>query len=112
MDCWHHEIERASSETEVVRSAADYLFLWAPQELAPLCLGWRDLRIDTAADVERMKQWLVEGVASAHCASPHAAALRELASYFWNAAFKIQELRRARLHLVPATTHAPSPLFH
>lgn len=112
MDCWHHEIERAATETEVVRSAADYLFLWAPQELAPLRLGWRELRIETAADVERMKQWLVEGVASAHCASPHAAALRELASYFWHAAFKLRELRRSRLRLVPAATHAPSPLFH
>src|SRR6266704_4820792 len=112
MDCWHHEIERAATEREVVRGAADYLFLWAPQELAPLTLGWRDVRVDTAEDVERIKRWLVEGMASTHCASPHAAALRELASYFWHAALKIQELRRAHLHLVAPASHAPCALHH
>ncbi|MGZ5073118.1 MAG: hypothetical protein ACXWHB_01895 [Usitatibacter sp.] len=112
MDCWHHEIDHATTEREVVRSAADYLFLWAPQELAPLTLGWRDLRCESAEDVERIKQWLVEGMASTHSASPFAPALRELASYFWHAAFKIQELRRSRLRLVVPALHATSPLFH
>ena len=112
MDCWHQEIDRAKTEAEVVRNAADYLFLWAPQELAPLSLGWRDMRVENADDVERMKEWLVEGVAGTHCASPHANALRELASYFWHAAFRIRELRRSRLRLVVPPVHAPSLLFH
>ena len=112
MDCWHHEIDRARTEAEVVQGAADYLFLWAPQELAPLSLGWRDLRIENARDVERMKEWLVEGVASTHCASPHAAALRELASYFWHAAFRIRELHGSQLHLVAPAMPAASALFH
>jgi hypothetical protein len=112
MDCWHHEIDRAPNEAEVVKGAADYLFLWAPQELAPLSLGWRDLRVEDAADVERMKQWLVEGVASAHSISPHAAALRDLASYFWHAAFRIQELRRSRLRLGAAPAFPASHLYH
>ena len=112
MDCWTHEIDRAPTEAEVVKGAADYLSLWAPQELAPLSLGWRNLRIEDAADVERMKQWLVEGVASAHSISPHAAALRDLASYFWHAAFRIQELRRSRLHPVAAQTYLASHLYH
>ena len=49
MDCWHHEIDKATTEDEVVNSAADFLALWAPQELAPLTLGWRDLRIESGA---------------------------------------------------------------
>jgi hypothetical protein len=112
MDCWHHEIDKATTEDEVVKSAADFLALWAPQELAPLTLGWRDLRIEDASDVERMKQWLVESVSSAHSISPHAAALRELASYFWHAAFRIHELRRSRLLLIPAQSHRASSLYH
>jgi hypothetical protein len=96
MDCWQHEIDRAATEAEVVTNAADYLLLWAPGELAPLSLGWRDLRIENAADIERMKRRLVEGVASAHSISPHAVALRDLASYFWHAASRIQDLRLSR----------------
>lgn len=112
MDCWHHEIDRAATEAEVVRSASDYLFLWAPQELAPLTQGWRDLRIETTADVERLKTWLIEGVASAHSIAPQAAALRELASYFWHAAARINELRRSHPHLVNPATYPSMPLLH
>jgi hypothetical protein len=112
MDCWHLEIERAATESDVVKSASDYLFLWAPQELAPVTLGWRDLRIETTADIERLKNWLIEGLASAHSIAPNAAALRELASYFWHAAARINEIRCSRLHMVPAASYAPARLLH
>ena len=112
MDCWHHEIDRAATEAEVVRSASDYLFLWAPQELAPLTQGWRNLRIETAADVERLKCWLIEGLAGAHSIAPHAAALRELASYFWHAAVRINEIRRSGMHVVQPMSSASIPLLH
>jgi hypothetical protein len=97
MDCWRHEIDVAATESEVVRIAADYLYLWTPRELTSISLGWRDLRIESAADVERMKGWLVEGVSGGHSISREAAALRELAGYIWHAASRIQELRRPRL---------------
>ena len=112
MDCWHHEIDRAATEADVVRSAGDYLFLWAPHELAPLSLGWRDLSIETPDDIERVKQWLIDGVASAHSIAPRAAALRELASYFWYAAERIREIRRSRLRLVSATEFPASAMLH
>jgi len=93
MDCWQDEIRRASTETEVVRLAADYLTLWAEVELKPLTLGWRDFTIESAADVERVKRWLVESVNSSQSLAPNAAELRELASYFWHAAARIGEIR-------------------
>jgi hypothetical protein len=99
MDCWHQEIDRATTENEVVRNAADYLYLWAPQELAPLTQGWRELRIESAADVERMKRWLLEGLAGRHSISPHASQLRVLANYFWHAAARIGEIRCTHLYL-------------
>lgn len=99
MDCWHHEIEQATTESEVVRKASDYLYLWAPQELAPLTQGWRELRIESVTDIERMKRWLVEGLAGRHSISPHATQLRVLANYFWHAAARIGEIRRTHLYL-------------
>jgi len=86
MDCWHTEIDRATSEADVLKAARDYLALWGTRELAPVTRGWRELRVDSAADLERVKGWLTE------CAQ-----LQELARYFWHAASRIDELRRVRL---------------
>jgi hypothetical protein len=97
MSCWHDEIDRALTEAEVVRSAREYLALWAASELAPLTLGWRRLELETSADIARVKGWLTE--------TPQ---LPELASYFWHAAARIEELRRMRL---PPPAHAATRQF-
>jgi hypothetical protein len=94
MNCWHDEIDRSLTEDDVVRCAREYLALWAPSELAPLTLGWRELAIENASDVKRLKLWLTE-----------TSQLRELATYFWHAAARIEEIRRSRvrlLHFTPA----------
>ena len=102
MDCWHHEIDKATSENEVVRCASDYLALWAPRELEPLALGLVEMRIENANDVERVKRWLTDNKASAYSNPSHAAHLRELAAYFWHAASRLSELR-APVVLPPAS---------
>jgi hypothetical protein len=96
MDCWHHEIDKATSEAEVVRSAGDYLVLWAPREIAPTTLGLSALRIENCDDIERVKSHLADSPAAATAATPQQAHLRELADYFWHAASRIGELRRSR----------------
>jgi len=55
MSCWHDEIDRSMTESDVVRGAREYLGLWAPCELTPVTLGWRELKMDSAADVFRVK---------------------------------------------------------
>jgi len=95
MDCWQNEIRRASTEAEVVRLAADYLTLWADAELEPLTQGWRHFTIENAADVERVKRWLVESVNTTQSLAPNATDLRSLATYFWHAAARIGEIRDA-----------------
>jgi hypothetical protein len=95
MDCWHRELERSGTEADVVQSASDFLALWSPRELEPLTLGWRDLRIEGAADIERMKRWLVDEAAEL-AIGPGAGELRELGDYFWHAAMRIEELRAQR----------------
>ncbi len=96
MNCWHREIENATTEAEVAQSASDYLTLWGPQELEPVTQGWRELRIETPADIDKVRGWITEGPATSATAAP----LRELAGYFWHAAARIAEIRRARLQLV------------
>src|SRR5258708_25140717 len=108
MDCWHDEIERAQSEADVIRLAQDYLSLWSPQELAPLTMGWREIRVDNAADVERIRQWLAEGLAGSLSASQGAAQLRGLRDYFWHAALRLRELHAAN----PAGFSNVAGIFH
>lgn len=93
MDCWHRELERASTESDVVQNAKDFLALWSPQELAPLTLGWRDVTVESADDVERLKKWVVEDIGGELSAAPEAANLLPLGDYLWHAATRIGELR-------------------
>ena len=95
MDCWHREIQKAATESDVIRNASDFLTLWSPGELAPLTLGWRDVHLENADDIARMKRWLVEDVGGELSVAPGAAQLRELGDYFWHAAARIEEIRRS-----------------
>ena len=96
MSCWHREIERSRTEAEVVGAARDFLALWSPRELEPLTQGWRELRIENADDVERVKRWAVEEVGGELSATPDARALTEFGDYFWHAAVRIGEIRACR----------------
>lgn len=91
MDCWQREIRRSGTEDDVVRSARDFLALWSPGELAPVSLGWRPLKIESAADIERMKKWVVDDLGT----DPEARHLAELGDYLWQAAARIREIRGA-----------------
>ena len=93
MDCWHRRLEASRTETEVVRSASDFLSLWSPRELSPLTLGWRKVDVESASDVERMKRWLIEDLGVDVSLEPDAARLRGLGEYFCHAAHRIEEIR-------------------
>jgi len=95
MDCWHRELERTRTEADVVRNANDFLTLWSPQELAPLTLGWREVRIESATDLERVKRWVVDDLGGTLAVAPEAP-LRELSDYLWHAAARIGEIRAAQ----------------
>lgn len=98
MDCWHRELDRATTEDQIVGNAKDYLHLWAPQELAPLTLGRREVRIDSAADLERWKAWLTQRLSSTLTIERNLAELGQLTDYLWHAADRIGEIRRSRVH--------------
>jgi hypothetical protein len=95
MDCWHHEIDKAKSEADIVRSASDYLNLWAPRELDPVNLGLTEMRIDSTADIERVKRWLGDPQLTERAGNSNKAHLRELANFFTHASSRIGQIRRA-----------------
>ena len=97
MDCWHHELENASSEAEIMKSATDYLRLWAPRQLSPMSIGLADLKIRCTDDIETVKQRLSDTPAYTDVKTRDGAHVRELAEYFWRASARIVELRRAPL---------------
>ena len=92
MDCWHHEIEKATSEAEIVKSAGDYLALWAPREIAPWSLGLSEMRIADGGDVERVSFHLKERPPKTP-PSVRESHMRELARYFSHASTRISQLR-------------------
>jgi hypothetical protein len=94
MDCWHHEIDKAKSEADIVRSATDYLLLWAPRELDPVNLGLAEMRIESPDDIERVKRWLGDPTLNQRAGNSNKAHLRELASFFTHASCRIGEIRR------------------
>ena len=93
MDCWTHELDKASTPEEVLHSANDYLCLWAPRELDSVELGLAELRIESVEDVHRVKRSLLTPFAAVQADTRQGAHLRELASYFWRASSRLQELR-------------------
>ena len=105
MDCWHRQIERSRTEAEVVGSAADFMALWSPRELAPVTRGWREMTIENADDVDRVKKWLLEDLGGEASTPLEARPLRELGDYMWHASARIREIRQA-----PGSWHTASML--
>jgi|EndMetStandDraft_2_1072991.scaffolds.fasta_scaffold374847_2 hypothetical protein len=93
MDCWHHEIDTAMTEAEVVRNAGEYLLLWAPRTLSAESIGLTRMRIESGDDVERVNERLARSPVRVDRASPGSGHLREIAQYFRHAATRLGELR-------------------
>lgn len=96
MDCWHDELENAASEAEIMKSATDYLRLWAPREMHPMSLGLEELKIRCTDDIETVKRRLSDSPDFCKTKAREGAHVRELTEYFWRAAARIDELRRVR----------------
>jgi hypothetical protein len=101
MDCWHHEIDTATTEKEIVRNAGDYLVLWAPRDLEPINLGLAEMRIETPDDVERVNRWLGDSTLVEKLEARNSFHVRELAQYFSHACARIGQIRRGYANLRP-----------
>ena len=96
MDCWHHELENAASEAEIMKSATDYLRLWTPREMNPMSLGLEELKIRCSEDIETVKRRLSDVPGYSDAKTREGAHMRELTEYFWRASARIGELRQVR----------------
>ena len=101
MDCWHHDIEKATSEAEIVKSAGEYLEIWAPRDIPPILLGLSKLSIETSDDIFRVKDNLADSPAKSKALPPEQSHLREIADYFGHAATRVAELRRRQVRPSP-----------
>jgi hypothetical protein len=100
MDCWHDEIDKATTERDLVRNASDYLRLWAPRDLDPITLGLAEMRIESVEDVARVNRWLGDPTLSA--TTRPTAHVRELADYFSHASARLADLRRVQSYRAAA----------
>ena len=97
MDCWHHELENAASEAEIMKSATDYLRLWTPREMNAMSLGLEELKIRSTDDIETVKRRLSDSPGFSDAKTREGSHVRELTAYFWRASARIGELRIGKI---------------
>jgi hypothetical protein len=96
MNAWFNEIDRATTEAQVVANARDYCSLVNPRDLAPLpetCRSVR-MRIDSDADIPRLREQLAVGYAEVRDHASDVEKLRDLLSYLSKATDRLRELRQ------------------
>lgn len=95
MQSWLRELDRASTEAEVVATTRDYLALWSPTELALFPEDCRQIRIDTQADIARWRDRLADGYARAR-GGDVPARLQDLVTLVARANERLGEIRTTR----------------
>ena len=94
MNAWFKEIDRATTEAELVASARDYCALMHPRDLAPLPMECREIRIDSDSDIPRLREQLAQGYAGVRSHASEVEKLRDLVSYLSKATERLGEIRR------------------
>ncbi len=94
MNAWFKDIDRATTEAEIVANARDYCSLVHPRDLAPLPEKCRTIRIDNDADIPRLRERLAEGYAEGRSHASEVEKLRDLLSYLAKASDRLSEIRR------------------
>ena len=94
MNAWFKEIDRATTEAELVANARDYCALMHPRDLAPLSMECREIRIDSDSDIPRLREKLAKGYAGVRSHASEVEKLRDLVSYLSKVTERLGELRR------------------
>lgn len=94
MNAWFKDIDRATTEAEVLANARDFCSLLRPRDLAPLPAELREIRIEKDTDIPRLRERLVQGYAAVSAHASEVEKLRELLSYLSRAAERVGELRQ------------------
>jgi hypothetical protein len=94
MNAWLKEIDRATTEAEIVTSARDYCSLMNPRDLEPLPKEYREIRIENDADIPRLHERLAQGYAGLRAHASEVERLRDLLNYLSRATERLGELRK------------------
>ncbi len=94
MNSWFKEIDRATTEAELVSNARDYCALMHPRDLAPLPSECREIRIENDADIPRLREKLAQGYAGVRNADSDVEKLRDLVAYLSKVTDRLSEIRR------------------
>ena len=93
MNAWFKEIDRATTEAELVSNARDYCSLMHPRDLEPLPIECREIRIETDSDIPRLRERLAQGYAGVRISAHEVEKLRDLMSYLSKVDERLVEIR-------------------
>ena len=94
MESWLKDIEGARNEAEVVRHARDYCSLMHPRDFASLPTGYRELSIESGADISAAREKLARGYSEARAHASEVQNLRSLISLLTRADERLAELKQ------------------
>ena len=94
MNSWHRDIDRATTEAEILAHTQDYLSLVHPRDLAALPEDLRTIRIERETDITVWRERLAKGCASLHAHDSDMARVQEMVSYLSKAADRLGEFRQ------------------
>jgi hypothetical protein len=94
MNTWFKDIDRATTQAEVVANARDFCALVNPRDLAPLPEGCRSIHIESDEDIARVREAIAQGYAQVRSHASEVEKLRDLLSYLAKASERLNEIRR------------------
>lgn len=95
MNSWLRDIDRATTEAEILAHTQDYLSLVHPRDLAALPEELRTIRIERETDITALRERLVKGCASLQAHDSDVARVQEMVSYLSKAADRLGEIRQS-----------------
>jgi hypothetical protein len=93
MNVWFKEVDRATTEAELISNARDYCALLHPRDLAPLPVDCREIHIETDSDIPRLREKLAKGYAGVRNHASEVEKLGELVNYLAKVTERLGEIR-------------------
>jgi len=93
MNSWLRDIDRATTEAEIVAHTRDYFSLVHPRDLAVLPEEMRTIRIERETDIPLWREKLARGCASIERDAHDGGRAHEMLSYLSKAAERLGEIR-------------------
>ena len=95
MNSWLRDIDRATTEAEILAHTQDYLSLVHPRDLAVLPEDMRTIRVERETDIPVLRARLAKGCASVQAHESEVARVQEMVSYLSKAEDRLGQIRQA-----------------